>query len=1763
MLENLSVNQRQFVLTVFDDLINRVKRNKKWYEKIARQHHIEDKNQVKELTELAISLRARELAQQPFTSDFARYRDIVELYENQVNLSHRTSQSILFQQYSTPAPVSYLAGLFCNAAQANSIFEPSAGNGLLCHTAPYARTVVNENDPVRNAHLKAQDFQKVTAKDATEPFTDYHRKFDVVLTNPPFGKLLRTEVINGYYINQLEHLMAIRALECMKDDGRAAIIIGGFASYDEKKRLKGANRVFLNYLYANFDVRDIINIYGRELYSRQGTAFNVRLILIDGRKSKSGGAAPVFSAERENIVKDFHTLYQRVITAKAQCVAANSWEFKFVDWFNARMKLGEFTPKDAKEMQEYHQSTVNSRLKNGKYVALDALSDYPELQHSYPVVKSTTKQSSTANQINTLQGVASDGKYRIYLKSTQTPHRHYAFDGTFSTRNEAEQFSRRLIGFLSRDEHPLHCSLLAIVPKDQTLGAPYLPASEACVVLDTVVPDAMSYATHDALEQIRKAVGGDLDEFVRIRLGYPSHVALCKALAAEQIDAVAMAIYNVEARQVNGKGQGMIVGDQTGIGKGRIAAAMIRYAVKRGLNPLFITEKPNLYTDLYRDLTAIGSADLVPFIVNAKEAKSIILDQNGKPLFTPPDKSVQKEIFVSGILPDKYDFIMSTYSQLSDADESAKKKFVKEFSRDNIFILDEAHNASGTGNTGRYLQDIVSESDGVLFLSATFAKKPENLPLFALKTVLSQVSMSSQALIGAIRRGGVALQELIAAEMVNEGQMLRRERSNEGVEVNYIMLDDNSEVHRAISDSITDIIRDIIKFQQQYVTKQVDSLDSEAALNQEIVKQRGGTENAGIDNKPYYSKVFQVISQMLFSIKAKSVALRAIERLKEGKKPIIAFSSTMESFVESAAEEQGEVMQENTIIDADFSEVLRRGLNGVMRYTIIRGEGDYSFEQFTPEELGSEAEFDYARIMDKIRNTTTGISVSPIDEIVQIIRSAGYSIAEVTGRKYELELFNRTGELGRYETTTKKANRLKGRIQKRKRMVTNEAYRLFNNNKIDVLLINQSGSTGASAHAIPTDEVPPEQVKQRVMIIVQPELDIATEVQKRGRIHRTGQLYKPIYDYLTSNIPAEQRLMMMLQRKLKSLDANTSSNQKQSKNILDVPDFLNVYGGQVIREYLEINEDVNKALGFPLSNVTSDYEAVIKVSGRVAILSTDKQHQFYAEIINQYNELIEYLKQTGEYDLELTHWPLQAKTLEKTILIAGKGGTSVFSSDTYLEECEVNVLRKPYRFEELKNVLRQSLNNQSPEFHQQTFLAALNEYYRNESQRRISALEQEQRDKIIALEKNIEEEERRLKDESVIIQGENSIQEVLDVNFDDEQTGEEDENTAESQKLAKLNRLQQKLSEAKLNAEKRIDNLRGGFELQLNFLRECAEFFTIGKQVNYFLNYDYFSDEETSEDSTPASNSVKAIFVGFKYDLKRNKALSPGNVRLQFAIAGSMKSIVIPASKKDIIRQTISLSNTLEQVDESELETFWVSHTAKSMRDRETRYIITGNVIQALDGISSGSLIRFTTIKNEERIGIFMPDGWSPTRSSFSQGVDIPATKALKIIQSMTVGSMKKIGKKITLFRDKDVFRLAVKASKNVGGEVFLHPELIALSELKNFNKSGNMMVAKYAPERIEDVLKIIENDFNETIIISKQQFANLLKSESLVKNETPPRFPKLDLQPAYEVLPDKEPQFDEPENEDEELELEAQALTLALALQLQFKQKNRFQTNI
>jgi hypothetical protein len=1076
------------------------------------------------------------------------------------------------------------------------------------------------------------------------------------------------------------------------------------------------------------------------------------------------------------------------------------------------------------------------------------------------------------------------------------------------------------------------------------------------------------------------------------------------------------------------------------------------------------------------------------------------------------------------------------------------------------------------------LQGVVANTRGVVFLSATFAKRPDNMPIYAMKTAIADCTMSRDELVESITRGGVALQEVLSAQLVAEGQMLRRERSFEGVEVNYISLDDQAIEHRAIADNITMILRDIIDFQNTYISGVVKELDKVAAAEGKETEVRKGTSQAGVDNTPYFSKIFQVINQMLFSLKAEAVAQQAIRRLKEGKKPVIAFASTMGSFIETLEDETGMPVTDGSTINADFAEVLKRGLDGVMRYTEKDVTGKPEYKRFSLDELAPEASVEYLRIAEDIRQIATGITISPIDVIVKILKEAGYTVAEVTGRKFELQLntprtntqlgkgggvpdFKRgervtdreSGKTGVVEFVMKKGFVIPGQdntrnyeyeysikfddgqswtfpeeqlmpvststvtgkhptmglVLSRKKINTNDAFRKFNNNEVDVLMINQSGSTGASAHAIPTAKVPKEQVQQRVMIVLQAELDINTEVQKRGRINRTGQILKPIYDYVTSAIPAEMRLMMMLQKKLKSLDANTTSNQKQSTKILDVPDFLNKYGDKIVVEYLMENPGVNRLLDDPLHLTDSESDsgsslvpedAAHRVSGRVAVLSTHMQQEFYNEIAGRYQDYVEYLLQVGEYDLEVEAMNLEAETIRSRVVKMGQGTDSAFGEDSTLETVMANVLKKPFTREQLDNLLAEAMQGKDPSAYMDELLAGYEQF----TATRLSNELQEESARYDQLMENIPSEKSILK----LATGSPEWQQAV----------------AERKK---------ELDDAR---NKKLEVLKMKAANNKSYLMRVFNFFYPAR----FLNYPV-------ETYTGGHEQIPAVFIGYSIDLKKKNPYVPSQVKLRFAIASSSKYLVLPASFSTEVMSIIGASAQLQQPERSTLLDEWETYTKENNVDRKTRHIITGNLLQAFSDYK-GKLVSYTTIDGQVKKGILLPENWDPGEQ-VADNVTVPIAKALSLIRSLVQGHHIVTNNSLSIFKAGDYFKIIVAASRVRGGDVYLDKELLEWVENNNFEKTSDKMVAHVTEENIGAFVEILQKNHGASLTINSSQFKQIEKQEvrSITRRriELPPPAPKeiplpeteTTVKPAttYKIL--------------SLLELEAEALALELEL--------------
>lgn len=1492
-------------------------------EKIARSYGIEDQTEAKEYAELAIVELAREIATDQTLNNEQKLAALVELYQKQPSLTHRTSRSVINQQYSTPAPYAWIAQTFLELDGHTTLFEPSAGNGLLTIANLPKNTTVNEIDVVRLENLRTQGFKEVLNVDASQPFPQFEKKFDRVITNPPFQKIPKEQRVSvpsidgqTYAFEKLEHLMVAKALATLKDDGRTAIIIGDHNKYGKTGLLQGANRLFLNWLYQNYKVVDVINI-DKDIYRKQGTSYPTRLILIAGRRKEASNEhyAPL-QAQREDkevVVTTFRALYDRVQSA---------------------------------------------------------ISTLPNKEKNHPKMKKNP--TSTANQNE--KPVASSG------------------------------------------------------------NVPYIPASEG-IRLDTQSPERMYLYTKESLEKI-KAEKGDIDDWVAFELGYSSKMALHAALSGEQVDSVALAIYNIE------RGAAIIIGDMTGVGKGRQAAAIIRYAIRQGKKPIFLTEKSNLFSDLYRDMLAIGSAEYAPFILN-QDTKANILDKEGKKVYKATGKEAnadRQEALENLSIPEEFDYMVATYSQFSQKGWTPKKNLLDKVAKNNILVLDESHNASGESQTGEFLQAVVQSSKGIAFLSATYAKRADNMPIYATKTAMRNANLTASQLIYVIQEGGVALQEILSSDLVESGQMVRRERGFEGIEMSFKSATKFAKQHRAIADKVVAIVQDIIAFQELFVTPLIEVINKQLSKQGKLAGLTQGTQKAGAHNTPYFNKVFNVVDQLLFALKANFVAEEALRVLKKGQKPVIAFKSTMGSFLNHMGYEVGMEVE-----NLDFALSLQRGLDGVMTYTETGTNNIKVKQQIVLGDLDADGIKMYQAISKKIKQVSSGLTISPIDVIIQKIEAEGYMVGEVTGRDKVVRFTDGT--------------HTKGKIEARKSKNTNQIVNSFNAGETDVLMLNAAGATGLSAHAHKdfADQ------RKRVMLIHQLDLDINKIIQMLGRINRTGQVEKPAYIFMTTEIPAEKRMLMMAEQKLKSLNANTVSAQESNVATFKVGDFLNKVGDRVVQEYLTENKGFDALLGYV--STTGREGLARKATGRVAILPSKDQEHFYEEIMSAYQAEIEYLNQIGENDLEVQTLPLRATTLQKVLLIKGKGGDTPFGKDTYFEEVEADQLTKPYLKKEIEEELTEYLDGKT------------SNQIRDELTEQFRFVNDQKRDA----------EKAKVKDKYEV------YIELAQKNADSAEDA------------------QQQVSKLEKERDEKLQKIAGNYHNHYEKIyHRLFDKFVVGKAL-YLPN---FRDDRV----TP----VECIFLGWDIDLKASNPFAPSKIRLKIAIGDSRRVLKLPGSKERQILQIIHV-NDYRYLNTEQVLDNWDSSN-RNQKKRELRHLITGNVLQAgLEWFNKGTLVSYTDDKGKLKKGILLrPDVVEDRKSALLPVKLAPGSNLKDMMESLPVRTF--VGNPFVRDKIKNLeyphaieiegepikigkvrqghLAIRVPSSTKLGGTYFKDETLLPLVENENFEKRGQYMFGLIKNEKIDALLDYLEaKGFSVNLTQNEAEKATLMQ-EALDKKE-------------------------------------------------------------
>ena len=352
-------------------------------------------------------------------------------------------------------------------------------------------------------------------------------------------------------------------------------------------------------------------------------------------------------------------------------------------------------------------------------------------------------------------------------------------------------------------------------------------------------------------------------------------------------------------------------------------------------------------------------------------------------------------------------------------------------------------------------------------------------------------------------------------------------------------------------------------------------------------------------------------------------------------------------------------------VELNFDKVLNRALERQLYYNYKTAGGDV-IKTRIPIEESLQAMAMYGDIKDKINRLFVDVPGSPLDLIRDRLQAQGYKVGELTGRSFIIDYTDENNPvLGMREETNKQT-----------------IMRQFNGGELDVLIANRSASTGVSLHAGKEFK----DKKPRIMMMVQPELDINEVVQMFGRIFRTGQVELPEYRLLFSALPSEKRPAAILTQKMASLNANVSGSQKGATN-LDIPNFMNEYGDELMREMiLELSPSEQLQLLGKSADKKTDLEGLTarRATGWMSIAPVDMQEQFMEEYLARYQEKIDDLTAKGENKLIIQEFDYQAETINKVTVFKGTDNENPLTADAYMEDVEINVLTRPLTREDVQ-----------------------------------------------------------------------------------------------------------------------------------------------------------------------------------------------------------------------------------------------------------------------------------------------------------------------------------------------------------------------------------------------------------------------------------------------------------------------------------------------
>lgn len=756
----------------------------------------------------------------------------------------------------------------------------------------------------------------------------------------------------------------------------------------------------------------------------------------------------------------------------------------------------------------------------------------------------------------------------------------------------------------------------------------------------TQIQKSLQGLTYRALLDV-ESKHGPIDEYVAGKLGLTPD-DLEGRVSPEQIDALGLNFARHE------EGRGFLIADLMGVGKGRFIAANMMAAMAEDRPIIFMTEQPNLFTDmLMRDLRDVTKQDttalldegkLRPFIFN-NGPKAKIIDPVTQETVVRPGKWEKSNDRTVAVGISDANIVLSTYSQFQSANGpmkmSALLSWVQEQTEQGkppLLVLDEAHRAAGetskTGNQIERLVDSIFRARGpITYSSATPLKSGRNIKIFS--PILPDIGMNTNTLIELIERNPLALQEVLSSEMARLGTMISREVDSRGIRRDFVSL---QEINPERYDRLVKSVDMAAEFLSELVEKAVE-IKTDAKQMADVMK-TSKDDSVSVTTTSPVSQFHAYSQYLMVALKTAFADEMITQAIAQGKKPVIAVENTGADMLSRLANRIGEPVPTGGLhIDRlpDVGDVLTENAAKMLSVKFTDSFGNQS-EKHMEQYEGWLQRF-VQRVEDARLDGIGELTIAPLDRLREIAQERDLAFGELTGRGIQAE----KSPDGGYIVSTRQPEPVQGVIRK------------FNNGDIDVVALNRVAASGVSMHPSPSTG---EDLRPRVMLKLQLQSEVTFERQIDGRINRYGQVHPAEYQIPMSGFPADDRLAQLFNRKNRSLSSTSTATRENATNIEETVDLLNPVGEATVRKYLSDNIDLCLRLNLSIPGDGDDRDTGSygrKVMGRLVLLPVAEARSVLSEIDTAYRMKIEALDAAGQNPLRLNQfdWKATAEVVEE------------------------------------------------------------------------------------------------------------------------------------------------------------------------------------------------------------------------------------------------------------------------------------------------------------------------------------------------------------------------------------------------------------------------------------------------------------------------------------------------------------------------------------